>query len=458
LLDRSGAFAEGARVARELDVLRGKYGGDMGKVPAAQLPRVCVEDVGGISRVASVKGLMGDFLGVLHGFRDVGRVGNARNVVAGDVANRTSEAEAGREAVPKEAESISGSTNGKATKPAGAKMPMKNIANLSIVADRFGATDAVGRWISTNISVTGGTTSSDLSEEQIRMRLLIGVLLSLDRWISTWSLQLLLNGSSQWSGYEDDAEEPLWWHIPRFVEEELHTRRTFILRTIASLQSHLLGLFASRNRQCRLGYDSSPTCDSFQLGEFVKFLSRIGTLRLLPSFATSEDDDDLPIEFTGDLRVLIATLKTCPSYQVDANHAHCGPKKGLLAGLDFIERLLTDAGVGICWRCWIAVPHDAEQRWNFAKRPLRFDRKLSVRSGVLSNSLSSSTVDHQHGRCPKASEHTYTRELFLAKDKAWEEILEMAPGGGSVATRLSNQGWVLKHPDLLQQQMMRAGV
>ena len=405
LLDRTGPFAEGATVARALDDLRAKYAGSTA-IPTTELPRVNIEEVGQISRVSSIKPLLLDFLGILHNIR-ISKEGVVRTT----------------------------------------KMPMKNVANLAVVADRFGATGVVGTWVSNNISLnapnTGEKGARDMGEEQVRQRLCTGILLGLDRWVSTYSLQLLQMGSPQWV-YDTAAEtaQHMWSYLPRGVEEELQCRRENILLTIASLQNHIVTSFASRTRQCRLGYDSSPQCDSFQLGEFIKFLSRIGALNIQASFAAATDSADVDSE--DDIRTLIASLRTCPAYQVDGNHGHCGPKKSLMTGLLFIEHFLTDFSAGICWQCW--EDPRTEQRWTEAKPPLRFDRK-SGGKGAFRMDV---------GGCSRASEHAMARDFFLAKDKGWEDILESV--AANPALRLSSQGWVLKHPDLLQNSLQRAGV
>ena len=149
LLDRTGPFAEGATVARALDDLRAKYAGSTA-IPTTELPRVNIEEVGQISRVSSIKPLLLDFLGILHNIR-ISKEGVVRT----------------------------------------AKMPMKNVANLAVVADRFGATGVVGTWVSNNISLnapnTGEKGARDMGEEQVRERLCTGILLGLDRWVSTYS-------------------------------------------------------------------------------------------------------------------------------------------------------------------------------------------------------------------------------------------------------------------------------
>jgi hypothetical protein len=113
------------------------------------------------------------------------------------------------------------------------------------------------------------------------------------------------------------------------VPAECAYRRTCVLRTIASIQNQFLTRYSSsKDRQCKLGYDSSSSCDSFQLGEMIKFLTKKKLLSLVPF---QEDPDYiLPETYNGDLDYLITILRQCPSYQIDHNHAHCVRIPGFL--------------------------------------------------------------------------------------------------------------------------------
>jgi hypothetical protein len=134
---------------------------------------------------------------------------------------------------------------------------------------------------------------------------------------------------------------------------ELSHRRACILRTLAGLLSHFLALYTSSNRKCRLGYDSSPACDSYQLGEMIKFLTKKGLLSLIPFQAVSPEDPEYvwPESWDGDIEHLMGILRQCPSYQIDKNHAHCGLRSKLLPRLAAIQSCI-DTGVGIKLMRW----------------------------------------------------------------------------------------------------------
>ena len=131
--------------------------------------------------------------------------------------------------------------------------------------------------------------------------------------------------------------------------EELACRRDYVLDTLSSIQSHFINLYISRQPQCRLGYNSSLQCDSYQLGEMIRFFSRKGTIRIESAF------DPAPGEVepcSGNLNDIIATLKECPSYQIDSNHMHCGLRTRLMSILEGPRPLRPLFQVGICLSCW----------------------------------------------------------------------------------------------------------
>lgn len=148
---------------------------------------------------------------------------------------------------------------------------------------------------------------------------------------------------------------------------ELACRRACILRTIASLQMHFIDIYTSRTRQCALGYDSSGACDSFQLGEMIKFLSKKGLLMLMPFQTASLEETDYvwPEPYTSDIEHLIGLLRQCPPYQIDYNHHHCGLRVRILPALDYIKDCL-DTGIGINPMRWKS--DRAAQTWVVAKK------------------------------------------------------------------------------------------
>ena len=123
-------------------------------------------------------------------------------------------------------------------------------------------------------------------------------------------------------------------------------RRTCILATISSLQDHFLQMYTSKARQCRLGYDSSPQCDSFQLGEMVKFFVKRGTLDIHSKLF----EPQIRQPFAGSISTLLASLGDCPEYQIDPHHKHCGLRSQFHPA---IKLLAVNCGFqGICMRCW----------------------------------------------------------------------------------------------------------
>ena len=142
--------------------------------------------------------------------------------------------------------------------------------------------------------------------------------------------------------------------IAKSHAEELMSRRDYLLDTIASVQNYFIKLFAFQPNQCRLGYDTSPACNSFQLGEMVRFFARKGTLSLQNTIFPAEQ----PMPWEGDVDTLISSLRQISSYQIDSNHMHCGPKIRLLIALNALQPF---PQIGVCWQCW--QKNSREESW-----------------------------------------------------------------------------------------------
>ncbi|KAJ9638203.1 hypothetical protein H2201_005311 [Coniosporium apollinis] len=365
-------FSEGAKLAAAHANL-GRLYPSIGVAPLDELPRVAVSDIGRISKVSTIKNIMADFLRVLHGL-DLHAPSHSLSP------------------------------------------PVQNLANLAIVADRFNALPFFSRYIHRRgfLQTTDGRarvkTAANLSEEKVRQKLMLGLLLDYGPWVTTYSKRLLISGSLRWRDqWMDDPNGALWWDLPFGVEDELIYRRECVLETINSLQSHFTKLYTSGERQCKLGYDSSSQCDSFQLGEMVRFFTRLGTIRLRSTIY----DVESPEHYNGDIDRLIDTFRQCPSYQINGHHAHCGLRSRILPLLDLIQNQLSlDTGsldIGICADCW--QHHRAEYAWSEAKRPLMWNRSrlTGVRRGLQQG---------QQGNCCLAR-HINIREMFTAVERDW---------------------------------------
>jgi len=173
-------------------------------------------------------------------------------------------------------------------------------------------------------------------------------------------------------------------------------RRESILNTLNDLQSYFLKAYTSKHRQCKLGYDSSAQCDSFQLGEMVRFFTRVGTLRLQ---CMMYDDGDPPF-FTGSVDKLLEKLRQCPSYQINEHHSHCGLRARLLPVIELIQGLF-ESEAGICGKCW--VQGRAEPMW---LQHARVKHWTYSRSKILSKN--------------KCERHAQAREMFTAQERVWE--------------------------------------
>lgn len=194
------------------------------------------------------------------------------------------------------------------------------------------------------------------------------------------------------------------------------SRREYILETINSLQAHFLYLYTSGERQCRLGYDSSGQCDSFQLGEMIRFFNRIKTLRLQGTIY----DPAEPTHYEGDIDKLIESLRQAPAYQIDRNHAHCGLRVRIIPLLDMIQnQLKLDAGsldVGICLECWNR--NRTGYAWSLAKRPVLWTPSRYL-TGIRGNTSIPRKSGHQRTPSSCLARHIEVRDMFMATDHDW---------------------------------------
>lgn len=226
------------------------------------------------------------------------------------------------------------------------------LATLAIMADRFDCAAAVGRYVKGPKKFPWPQTygiMTHATEELLRQKILISWLLDDQIKLAAATKELILRGSSRWIG-TDEHKEPqgIWWDLQDGIEGELQYRRHCILSTIASLQGHFLALYTSRKQQCKQFYDSSAACDSYQLGEMIKFFMHKGLLSLTSPLAVF---DDYPEAYKDDIEILITTLRQCPSYQIDKNHAHCGLRGRIIPALDYIQAMLT-SNIGIDRHGW----------------------------------------------------------------------------------------------------------
>lgn len=110
-------------------------------------------------------------------------------------------------------------------------------------------------------------------------------------------------------------------------------------------------------RQCKLGYDSSAACDSFQLGEMVKFFTA-KSLLFLVNFSPSSQDSVK--EFAAvDVSSILAALRQSPHYQIDKNHTNCGLRSKITPILEYVQVMLSSNAVGVNLQAWKKEPKAA---------------------------------------------------------------------------------------------------
>ncbi|KAK2751022.1 hypothetical protein FQN57_000097 [Myotisia sp. PD_48] len=256
------------------------------------------------------------------------------------------------------------------------------LASLIVLSDRFSSQDALEHalWMNQNKNKTIHRllNLSTNNEERIREGIYVAWFLKDVQSIRRLSHNLVVNGSVNWTSDKSVSvpglDRPLWWHLPGGVEEELQLRHQCVLDKINELQTYFLRCYgavhspqpsspnilypAGRQLQCRRAYENSRACDSFHLGEMIRFLTtRSKTLSLESTIPGSEPginrsmegdnyginaDDHYATEHSGaahptNLNTIISSLKQCPEYQIDSNHLGCGIRRRLVPILDCIE-------------------------------------------------------------------------------------------------------------------------
>ncbi|KAF3766072.1 hypothetical protein M406DRAFT_290418 [Cryphonectria parasitica EP155] len=324
-------FQEARAIAQRLDEIAAR-GQNPGDLAPEDLPRVEIEDDDEATRTAGRETAFADMLRVLHGLPTV-------------------------------------------TKP----VTVLYVTTLAVLADRFACTAPVSRHLIAVLKFRWPTTPplrpredglSGLTlaaEELVRQKVLVAWLLEQAPRLAAATKELVLFGSHRWSvAYEDDEDDggadagrgaaharqdAVWWFLPDGLEEELHYRRHQILRSLASIPAHFLHLYTTRTRngyrQCKLGYDSSSACDSFQLGEMVRFLVSKNLL-FLTNFAPSSLDEVKDFAAV-DVGSILGALKQCPNYQVDRHHTNCGLRTRVMPILEYVAAMLgtTAAQIGL---------------------------------------------------------------------------------------------------------------
>lgn len=234
------------------------------------------------------------------------------------------------------------------------------IALLSIVADRFSCLNTIAKYLirqglETTLLKDRKSATAHKIELENRQKLLAGLLFGFPDWVRQCSAALIVEGPTRTTSLDSSGDEEqerdmaLWWRLPGGVEEELMSRREYVLDTLSSIQKHFVNLYISKQSQCRLGYNSSPQCDSYQLGEMIKFFCRKGTLRIESVFDPAPEELE---PYSGNLNDIISKLKECPSYQIDKNHTHCGLRTRLLPILEGPRTPQPSLQVGLCFACW----------------------------------------------------------------------------------------------------------
>ena len=309
------------------------------------------------------------------------------------------------------------------TPPRTTKATMSYVATLAIIADRLDCAAAVSRSLTTELKfkwpVTsnrplrdGDTGKTTEIEQVLRQKILASWLLGQPVRLQHSTRELILRGSRLWSVYQsptdsdDSSLTAAWWNLPDGLEEELQHRRECILNAVASIHRHFLSVYAPRaggggaSRQCKLGYDSSAACDSFQLGQMIRFLLTKNLL-FLADFSPASSFDALPAadaaQATLDVDAdILAVLKQCPNYQIDKHHTNCGLRIRIDPIIDYVRAMLAANVVAISLQAWKkdrpasswAASGDSAKPRNFAfTRAMANDQRLRYEGAIYADRM-----------------------------------------------------------------------
>ncbi|OLN92136.1 hypothetical protein CCHL11_01642 [Colletotrichum chlorophyti] len=285
------------------------------------------------------------------------------------------------------------------------------VTTLAILADRFDCRSVVSRYLSIELKfkwpltstkpVRSGTLKKTLDVENLlRQKILVAWLLEQPPRLHNYTRELILRGSVRWTNLAVDevSRTELWWNLPDGLESELQFRRECVLNTIASIQRHFLALYSSRERQCKLGYDSSSACDSFQLGQMFKFFTSkelMGAVDFGPSSL-----DNIPDSSVIDIEEILAALKQMPSYQIDKHHTNCGIRTRLEPILGYIRSMMSSTTLSISqvdWKnnrasaTWIPAddtPNSDKEGHKFEfTRSLASDQRLQYKDNMYADKM-----------------------------------------------------------------------
>jgi len=320
-------------------------------------------------------------------------------------------------------------------------MAMSQVAILAVMADRFDCLPPIARWFKGPHKfkwTNPGALSNHLkdhtsalhikSEEYLRQKILVSYLMDQPLHLLSSTRELVTYGSCQWVGYEEDdnlSRKASWWDLPDGLEAELAFRRYCILRTISSLVTYFLDLYTSRDRKCKLGYGNSAACDSFQLGEMIKFFSRKRLVSLTPATSPDAPNDPnhvWPEALTKDINYVLATLRQCPTYQIDENHKHCGLWSKLYPRLEYIQSMLR-GNIGISLSSW--KDRRESHTWTRLEAELEKDRKVFIVNNRVLDTKESTFEFRKRGVDPRFRVEDMmiadrlARELFMAVEWDW---------------------------------------
>ncbi|KAJ6031867.1 hypothetical protein N7540_002599 [Penicillium herquei] len=358
-------------------------------------------------------------------------------------------------------ESMNDTTNGLFQEALKIENPA-TIARLIQIADSFSSMDRVEhvlRLVKYQYGPKGKISISrfdaalvDMKEERIRQIIFISKFLTDHIITRVMTHTLLILGSRFWVNAPEgpDVDSFYWNYLSDNVEEELYYRRQCVMNTITDLQAHFMRAYGvledpnprpspAPNRmlgaafstsvqttqfQCRGGMGNASQCDTFQLGQMIRFFTMrsktvfLGSNIIDPDFNLDPLGNDYGIDSkqqgpdSESITSIISTLRQYPDYQVDSYHGSCGVRRRLLPVIPCIEKYILDpqALLGVDYRIWSSPVSRCDAEWISGGRNHTVDIRQG-RIGVISMSGKSLQF---------SSSSQIAQSLFTAKSRNWE--------------------------------------
>ncbi|EER38032.1 conserved hypothetical protein [Histoplasma capsulatum H143] len=229
------------------------------------------------------------------------------------------------------------------------KQSISFVANLIVLSDKFGGQQAL-KWV-LNIPLNGarkpvGQTlmsktlrrlqaSQIGDEERTRHAIYVALLLGYNDEVAIFTHMLIIGGSREWMDGGRDGwvgiDRPLWWHLPNGIED-----------------SNVVGCTKIPAPATPFTWEKSSAFSAHELKPYI--LNPLYHHKSEEHITRSSNSPQPPSPPPTNISNILSSLRQCPEYQIDPNHAGCGLRRRLLPALDCLASFTTNHSnaAGIC--------------------------------------------------------------------------------------------------------------